>query len=994
LHHEAQKVALTQNEQTLISDEKAFLSQADSKKAFGSTSFERKQMSTKTTLKRIALVAVSALGFGLLSSIAPANAASGSMTLSTSSLTVVGGTESSSGSGLFYVDVANTAGAYAGLASGESISVVVTGKPTFRSNLTTDAALTDVVVQAVTTSAGASFSNCGTAVAGSNQVPNGGGACASDNWDGADHTSARYWFAVYPNTTGVADAGAYTLRVRLFDSTGYVLQSSNLSVKFVTAAADSGAVIGITQTGIARTGSALSYTSTNKVAVTLADANSGKVVIGAATTAGLSGRAPQLAVALLSSASAVVSESGLSIDDNGTAGTDYVAGGTYETTYDSYSALSNGTYGVTDSSISATSSTVSYVRVRYGSTEKVGAFTILGTASAVDETKVDLTMTAAGLKVGEELAKSDVDTSTTYTLPLTTTSGSLKVNIDNSSNTAAANQSMRVKRVWSGNYVSADVTPASQSAATTEVTDASGNIVIPFTNASPLDGATLTITVEGFDASLAGYVNGKRTIVINWAKAAVDSIAILDPVSGIKVKAGGTTTFTVMVKDQFGNGMAGEKIQPSITTDTDNNYSATATLATVTTGAAGTATWSLTDAAAVAGYDHITFTTINGAKTTSQTLTYVTTLPVVATLRTFYNRDATTTSSGTWTLVPSTGIYDSASAKLTTTIARNYSRSLASLGAADGDDMVGYRVECLTSAGASATGAAVVVTAGTGGYIVGADNLKATSRTFSCTSGYVYFVGGATGTGTVTFTATAGSVTSSASQVMTNAAADARYITMTAAATTGTANGAAVPVTVAVTDRFGNPVSSVDMTLTATGAGVFSGGATTMTYKTDSTGTYTFQATSLTEAGGTGTFTATVTTSSDVSSVAGYTTATAVDSTLTAGVKTASAAITFAAGKSAATVAANAATEAANAAADAALEAIDAATAATDAANLAAEAADAATMAAQDAKDAADAATAAVEKLAQDVATMIDALKAQLATLANVVAKIAKKVKA
>ena len=95
LHHEAQKVALTQNEQTLISDEKAFLSQADSKKAFGSTSFERKQMSTKTTLKRIALVAVSALGFGLLSTVAPANAATGSMTLSTSSLTVVGGVESS-----------------------------------------------------------------------------------------------------------------------------------------------------------------------------------------------------------------------------------------------------------------------------------------------------------------------------------------------------------------------------------------------------------------------------------------------------------------------------------------------------------------------------------------------------------------------------------------------------------------------------------------------------------------------------------------------------------------------------------------------------------------------------------------------------------------------------------------------------------------------------------------------------------------------------------
>jgi len=43
------------------------LRQADSGKALGSTFNERKQMSTKTTLKRIALVAVSALGFGTLS---------------------------------------------------------------------------------------------------------------------------------------------------------------------------------------------------------------------------------------------------------------------------------------------------------------------------------------------------------------------------------------------------------------------------------------------------------------------------------------------------------------------------------------------------------------------------------------------------------------------------------------------------------------------------------------------------------------------------------------------------------------------------------------------------------------------------------------------------------------------------------------------------------------------------------------------------------------
>jgi hypothetical protein len=58
----------------LISDECSLTRQADLKKAFGSTFNERKQMSTKTSIKRIALVAVSALGFGLLS-VAPVIAA-------------------------------------------------------------------------------------------------------------------------------------------------------------------------------------------------------------------------------------------------------------------------------------------------------------------------------------------------------------------------------------------------------------------------------------------------------------------------------------------------------------------------------------------------------------------------------------------------------------------------------------------------------------------------------------------------------------------------------------------------------------------------------------------------------------------------------------------------------------------------------------------------------------------------------------------------------
>ena len=58
---------------SLMTYEGAFLAQADPRIVRGST-IERKQMSTKTTFKRVALVAVAALGLGVMS-VAPSNAA-------------------------------------------------------------------------------------------------------------------------------------------------------------------------------------------------------------------------------------------------------------------------------------------------------------------------------------------------------------------------------------------------------------------------------------------------------------------------------------------------------------------------------------------------------------------------------------------------------------------------------------------------------------------------------------------------------------------------------------------------------------------------------------------------------------------------------------------------------------------------------------------------------------------------------------------------------
>ena len=72
LHHAAQKDALMSYEHSLIGS--VDLRQAEPGNVLGSTFIERKQMSTKTTLKRIALVAVSVLGLGFLNA-APSSAA-------------------------------------------------------------------------------------------------------------------------------------------------------------------------------------------------------------------------------------------------------------------------------------------------------------------------------------------------------------------------------------------------------------------------------------------------------------------------------------------------------------------------------------------------------------------------------------------------------------------------------------------------------------------------------------------------------------------------------------------------------------------------------------------------------------------------------------------------------------------------------------------------------------------------------------------------------
>ena len=1001
------------------------LYQADLEKSSGSTN-ERKQMSTKTTLKRIALVAVSALGFGLMSG-SPSFAANTSttgftngVTASTTYLTVVVGTSADTNdAGVINFDVSNESVAANATTDRGLIPGLETMTATATAGPTSTATVAKISVRAVKQEAvagGVLGYNPKSAESFAATTFEIGTAAQITAYESLNQTLttgnvaggslARYAFAFAPVDTAAVDAGYFTVRVRTETGDNRVIDTT-VYVRFVTSIADAGAVITVAGTGILRTGETLSYQTAKYYQATLADPNSGRIqnavdVNGAtAESVTVASLAPAMTARLVDKDDVLISGTAFAIADSGVAAVDHVAPTTASPTTASTAqttaaaanrALSNGVYGITTSTAltqTLTDLATNKLQVRLTGSAAEGTKAVsTAPANTSSLTAVSTKLTVAGVAAADTALTSTTAAGPTtatkaYSLPLS--AKSVTLTIDNGS---TASQNLTTVVTWSGNYASANVTPATTTSLTT-ATNAEGEITRVITNSTPLAGAVASVKITGF-----ANADHSVTVTLTWAAAVVTSVTVLEPVEGIHTALKGTTKFVVSVEDQFGNGMANELVQPLVggSAAAGGNYSATKTYDTITTGADGTATWSLTDAAAINdGTDSITFRAISASVTSSAyTITYKTTVASVGSFLVYYNNDVDASSANTTTTVPTAGIYGSDGAKLSLMYGVNLSDGTLDDGSdSTTDAIVRYRVRALTAAGVPATGALVTVSAGTGGHVLGATGLPQSSRSFAVgTSGDVDFLGFATAPGAITFTITSGTASSSAAMwVAAPTGTAARTIALSGAAT-GSSNGDGIPMTVTVKDRYGNSVGSVLITTAASGVGNFVGGGTTQSYTTDATGTYTFLATSLVSAGGAGTFTASIATAStDATSAAGYYGSTEVDSTVAAGVATASKAVTFAAGQNKAEAAAEAAT-------DAAAEAIDAANAATDAANLAAEAADAATVAAEEARDAADAATAAVEELATQVATLMAALKAQITTLANTVAKIAKKVKA
>jgi len=471
-----------------------------------------------------------------------------------------------------------------------------------------------------------------------------------------------------------------------------------------------------------------------------------------------------------------------------------------------------------------------------------------------------------------------------------------------------------------------------------------------FTVTTPIGAATTTIG----EAAAATYS------FITAAKGAANGAFTITPTTGsssYQVAPGAGIAMTATLKDQYGNAWSGQTV--TITTSGRNNP---------------TATTAVSDASG-----KVTFTSADTSKSTTSLVDSVV-------------FSAATTTSKTITLnygntAPSTVLLTAGSTTLGVTSLTTTYLPIAAGTAGPSGTLAALSATVADAAGNAIAGTPVTWTiAGTGCAIPTNKVTSYTAATGIATSSAYGWLAG-----TCTVTATAGTKTGTASLTWrSETASQARTVSATVSGTV---------VTATVKDRFGNGVKGVTVYATKSGAAYFGAGIGRTTAVTDANGNAEFSV-----AGGSASVTVSVidydaaagavfgqtcalagnATCATASTAAVAFTATTVGTATTA--ETGVGASFAPAGVASVTVAVEGDTTA-QTAADAAAEATDAANAATDAANAAAEAADAATAAAQDAAD-------AVAALSAQVATLISGLKAQLTALTNLVIKIQKKVKA
>jgi hypothetical protein len=915
------------------------------------TTNERKQMSTKTTLKRIALVAVSALGFGLTSSVAPVNATLPSTKEYVKSVSY-GDIQQDSRSTIARVGISTSVGVRLSTGSSLSAAVAIGSVLTVQTYVKFSQVPSDETVLG----SGSNISPTLTATA----------VASLDNGDlftaGGAGGTAGVTNAVV-TATSVTSPSSILLTAA---STSVVLEGSKSNVVIGTATFTPNKVgtyklfswsEDSTSGNTAGTYDASERSATKTITVggapttiVVSRLNGTTGAVGATYTAGSGGynnKGPVFQVSVKDAAGnltslipgealSVTTTDGTLSDASLTAADFNENGYAYVNITDD--ADSTGTLTVAASGFTATSVANSFsaeladvYAASVGFHQTTGVTTASSGLTALTTSNPNITF-AAGKAVTMRV--------NTAALSTDTTAGILVIDNDGDVSGDPA--------IYSGESGTYE-TPNYSLAVAIESDDDYGTVTLPTAGLVAGDSITVYIIKSATDSI---------SMTLTAAAVAISSTSTISP-SSASIVTGGAVELTAQCLDQFSQPLGGCAVSWNVTALTRN---ATATPTQKLADANGYSTYLLTDTS--------TSTTVLSSTVTA-TMTYAGSS----------NTETATITFGAGNAVNAIAVTTSPTKTVATTESEI---STSATGPEAGAVTLAFTVT--DANGVALAGVPVTFTADSTNVSWKSSYLDTANRqlAYTNTTGVATtYIAGWVAPSTVTVTATAGtkSVTTKVNFVPTAAAA------RTIAVTTG--NGI---VKATVKDRFGNPSKGVTVNWSRVGTGYFGSGVSATTGTTDVNG----EAEILFIGDGTVKAELAVATYAQCDDASGYVGTTATSGTgaslAPAGICSATVAVTGS--KDSATKAADAATTAAEAATDAAAEAIDAANAATDAANLAAEAADAATVAAEEARDAADAATAAVEELATQVATLMAALKAQITTLANTVAKIAKKVKA
>ena len=550
LHHEVQ-------EDALIPYEWAFLHQADVEKASRSTFIERKQMSTKTSIKRIALVAVAAMGFGI-TSVAPSSAAvqSDSLTLAATTATGTVGAASTNVITLSFLD--DNAGA-------DTITATIA----LLSSPTTSTALASVAE----TGAQDAANPAGATIVGTTQF-----SLASA---GAGRVTASATVSLTPDV-----AGTYVVRITPAGGLTTTAQTWTLTAGAALAvtAADSTEILNI---GAGVAAAADQTVSATRVINNAAGAQAATIVVTPLTAGGL---APVAAVALTAT-----------ISGPGTLGIGTVAGvaaitpsgravtggaGSY-----AIGVFPDGTSGVATITVSQGTTVLGTETVTFygplASLKATAKNTVYGAdvtgavvagAGVADTWGVRLQgLDANGVEVPLTAASVTVTSADTNEFESATTAGVL------SDDTGFTNQLLLTVDVDTTNYAGGKPTVMTYTVSTFSTTltltagknaSAGGTQVVTMTTdkASYLPGEKITITVTGNDSTGKALGDGAQAL---FTAAPTSNIALGTLPVASPVLSGGKATYTTFAPFSAGT---------VVISATANNAAASAVTASFTVG--------------------------------------------------------------------------------------------------------------------------------------------------------------------------------------------------------------------------------------------------------------------------------------------------------------------------------------------------------------------------------------------------------------------------